>query len=179
MVMGTNGADVLKVNVYKGADAADTVTSSTKLDDTTFVYVYKPSASGTYSFEAVASRRGEAGKDKLSAKQTLDFTLPLAAPVVDGLTSLGEQADKTVSVSFNWSEVKETDKYIITYWERKGDETVSETRPTNEKTIEVTDITARSMILTGLKAKVHYFITVTAVRGTRRLYQRPRMYTRL
>ncbi len=165
MVMGTNGADVLKVNVYKGADAADTVTSSTKLDDTTFVYVYKPSASGTYSFGAVASRRGEAGKDKLSAKQTLDFTLPLAAPVVDGLTSLGEQADKTVSVSFNWSEVKETDKYIITYWERKGDETVSETRPTNEKTIEVTDITARSMILTGLKAKVHYFITVTAVRG--------------
>ncbi|MDE7321398.1 MAG: fibronectin type III domain-containing protein [Lachnospiraceae bacterium] len=166
MVMGTNGADALKVNVYKGdAAEAETVTSSTKLDESTFVYVYKPSATGTYSFEAVASRRGETGKDKLSAKKTLDFTLPLAAPVISGLTSLGEQADGTVSVSFDWSEVKETDKYIVTYWERKGDETVSETRPTNEQTIEVTDIAARSMTLTGLKAKVHYFITVTAVRG--------------
>lgn len=166
MVMGTNGADALKVNVYKdGAAEADTVTSSTKLDDSTFVYVYKPSETGSYSFEAVASRRGEAGKDKTSAKKTLEFSLPLAAPVVSGLTSLGEQADGTVSVSFDWSEVKEAEKYIVTYWERTGDETVSETRPTNEKTIEVTDISARSMTLTGLKAKVHYFITVTAVRG--------------
>lgn len=166
MVMGTNGADALKVNVYKdGAAEADTVTSSTKLDDSTFVYVYKPSETGSYSFEAVASRRGEAGKDKTSAKKILEFSLPLAAPVVSGLTSLGEQADGTVSVSFDWSEVKEAEKYIVTYWERTGDETVSETRPTNEKTIEVTDISARSMTLTGLKAKVHYFITVTAVRG--------------
>ncbi len=166
MVMGTNGADALKVNVYKGSAAeAETVTSSTKLDDSTFVYVYKPSETGTYSFEAVASRRGETGKDKSSAKKTLDFTLPLAAPVVGGLASLGEQADGTVSVSFEWSEVKEVEKYIVTYWERMGDETVSETKPTNAQTVEVTDVAARSMTLTGLKAKVHYFITVTAVRG--------------
>ncbi len=166
MVMGTNGADALKVNVYRGSAAeAETVTSSTKLDDSTFVYVYKPSETGTYSFEAVASRRGETGKDKSSEKKTLDFTLPLAAPVVGGLASLGEQADKTVSVSFEWSEVKEAEKYIVTYWERTGDETVSETRPTNAQTVEVTDVAARSMTLTGLKAKVHYFITVTAVRG--------------
>lgn len=166
MVMGTNGADALKVNVYKGSAAeAETVSSSTKLDDSTFVYVYKPSETGTYSFEAVASRRGETGKDKSSAKKTLDFTLPLAAPVVGGLASLGEQADGTVSVSFEWSEVKEVEKYIVTYWERTGDETVSETKPTNAQTVEVTDVAARSMTLTGLKAKVHYFITVTAVRG--------------
>lgn len=166
MVMGTNGADALKVNVYKGSAAeAETVTSSTKLDDSTFVYDYKPSETGTYSFEAVASRRGETGKDKSSAKKTLDFTLPLAAPVVGGLASLGEQADGTVSVSFEWSEVKEVEKYIVTYWERTGDETVSETKPTNAQTVEVTDVAARSMTLTGLKAKVHYFITVTAVRG--------------
>lgn len=166
MVMGTNGADALKVNVYKGSAAeAETVSSSTKLDDSTFVYVYKPSETGTYSFEAVASRRGETGKDKSSARKTLDFTLPLAAPVVGGLASLGEQADGTVSVSFEWSEVKEVEKYIVTYWERTGDETVSETKPTNAQTVEVTDVAARSMTLTGLKAKVHYFITVTAVRG--------------
>ncbi len=146
----------VSVNVFIGYDGADSVAVAMKdaegnvvdtqnyaSDATEVTLTFAPANSGTYTFEATASRINETDKAATETK-TIDFVLPLTIPNIKGAYNVGNG-----NVEVEWDAVKEAEKYVVT--------------------VEGTNI---SMETTGLKVTVEgleigktYTIKLEAVRG--------------
>ncbi len=143
MIIGYDGADSVSVSM-KDASGKVAGTQSYGRDGESGSVTFKPGASGTYTFTAVAARKDE--EDKTSNEVTVaDFKLPLTAPNVKSATSQGSG-----SVLVKWDAVLEAEKYLVT---------VAGTAVS----IETDKLEA---LVTGLTVGSTYTISVTAVRGS-------------
>ena len=138
-VVDHNGADYLTVHMYEGGKILSSVksTSIKALHN----LVFTPVKSGTYHFEAVLTREGEI--DKVSNKYELTYSLPLAAPFVTIVSSLGGGSLEVI-----WNPTREAEAYNVYV----GD-TLYDT------------ITDRSIVITGLSVGNMAKIGIEAVRG--------------
>jgi hypothetical protein len=144
-LIGYDGADKVKVTMYKGDEEIDTASYAT--EGTSGTVTFTPDASGTYSFTVAAVREEET--DKVSTKETADsnFILPLETPYVSSATSKGGGA-----VSIVWNAIPEADSYEVS------------AVGTNISKI-TTDLKA---VLEGLTIGTSYTFSVVAIRGEER-----------
>ena len=146
-LVGYDGADKVTVTMLDAqGNAVETKTSSAEKPSHTLTFA--PTATGTYTFKAVISRKDET--DKESATKTFSFTLPLATPVMKSVTSSGNG-----TATVKWNAVPEADSYIVSAT-LAGDATVAATVTTSEL----------QTVLTGLTVGQKYTVSVVAVRGT-------------
>ena len=105
MAVGYDGADEVVV-LMTDADGNELATKRSIAEKGEHTLTFTPDCSGTYTFEATASREG--GEDKTSEAVTADFLLPLAAPAISYAVNNGGG-----SVSIAWNAVKEATGYDI------------------------------------------------------------------
>ena len=138
-----------KYEVAVSIDGAEykKISGSTTTEKT---YTYTPAASGNYKFSVY----GILGTQKSAEVEStpIDFTYPLAAPVVSATIGDGK-------VSLSWKEVKEATKYEV--------RTYLNDQEITEKFSEVTDAT--TITIDGLTNKTTYSFMVTAVRNTEKV----------
>ncbi len=146
-VVGYDGADNVKV-VMLDAAGNEVKSESSGENGSSCILTFAPTATGTYTFKAVISRKDET--DKESATKTFSFTLPLATPVMKSVTSSGNG-----TATVKWNAVPEADSYIVSAT-LAGDATVAATVTTSEL----------QTVLTGLTVGQKYTVSVVAVRGT-------------
>ena len=143
-VIGDNGGEQLKVEMYKDGVLADD--SVTKAVGTSGTVEFTPASSGNYTFKAVLSREGQT--DKTSNEVSYEgFVLPLAAPENLFATNKGSG-----SILVEWDAVTEADAYKVSY---------SEDGVTWSSEISVTDT---QQLINGLKVGTEYTFKVVAVR---------------
>lgn len=139
-VIGSNGGEKLTVEM-KDASGKVVDTEVTKADGTSGAVEFKPSATGAYSFVATLSRDGK--EDKASNSVNVNFTLPLAKPVITTASSAGNGGIKV-----EWNKVAEATGYEVYC---------------NGKLAGTTD--KLEYTVTGLTIGTEYSFTVVAVRG--------------
>lgn len=139
MDVGYDGADAVTVTMLGDVTAA--------ADGKDGVAVFTPKASGKYTFSVTATREGETDKTGHS-DQAVDFTLPLAAPVIANATSNGEG-----KLNVDWDAVAEATGYNV-YMDGAA-------KPVNAQPITGTDFE-----VTGLALDSTHSFTVTALRGS-------------
>jgi hypothetical protein len=74
---------------------------------------FKPPKSGAYQFSVIAARTG-AAETKVSEARTFQFSLPLAAPVIQARNSGGG------AMLIAWEPVKEAERYVVSWKEAEG-----------------------------------------------------------
>lgn len=104
-VIGSNGGEKLTVEM-KDASGKVVDTKVTKVEGTSGTVEFKPSATGAYSFSATLSRDGK--EDKTSNSVNVNFTLPLAKPVIETAASAGNG-----SIKVEWKAVPEAESYEV------------------------------------------------------------------
>ena len=104
-VIGSNGGEKLTVEM-KDASGKVVDTKVTKVEGTSGAVEFKPSATGAYSFSATLSRDGK--EDKASNSVNVNFTLPLAKPVIETAASAGNG-----SIKVEWKAVPEAESYEV------------------------------------------------------------------
>ena len=104
-VIGSNGGEKLTVEM-KDASGKVVDTKVTKVEGTSGTVEFKPSATGAYSFSATLSRDGK--DDKTSNSVNVNFTLPLAKPVIETAASAGNG-----SIKVEWKAVPEAESYEV------------------------------------------------------------------
>ncbi len=145
--VGYDGADKITVTMTDEAGNVIATKNSSK-ESTEHTVTFNPTASGTYTFAVVAIREGEADKAGAETK-AVNFVLKLEAPSITSATSLGAQADGTVSVEICWDAVTEATGYEVSVKD-------TEIKATTEGT---------SYVVTGLAANQEYTFIVKALRG--------------
>ncbi len=85
--VGTKGGDELVVTMLD-ASGKELETASSILEKNEHTLVFTPAGSGSYTFQAVLKRSGEADKPAAGTK-TAAFSLPLEAPTLSSATSKG------------------------------------------------------------------------------------------
>ena len=139
MDVGYDGADAVTVTMLGGVTAV--------ADGDDGVAVFTPQFSGKYTFAVTASREGET--DKVGHFDTpVDFTLPLAAPVIANATSNGGG-----KVNVDWDAVTEATGYNV-YMDGAA-------APVNSAPVTGTDFE-----VTGLALNSTHTFTVTALRAS-------------
>lgn len=141
-LVGYDGADKVTVELLN-KDGQSIATKNSLAEKDTHVLAFAPAASGTYSVVAKAVREGE--EDKVSEVLTVDYILPLAAPVLKSATSTGSG-----TAFVEWNAVAEAEKYIVSV----NDEEVA--------SVETTELSAT---LKGMTVGETYTVSVVAVRG--------------
>lgn len=143
-VVGSKGGDMVEVTMVNPAGSVFE-TASSVLEKNTHTLIFTPKQSGTYAFQAVLKRDGEA--DKPAAQDKIgEFTLPLAAPVLASATSKG---NGTVELVFTAS--PEAEGYQI-LMDGRALETIADT----------------TYLAQGLTVGQKYRFQVVAVRGQNR-----------
>lgn len=104
-VIGSDGGEKLTVEM-KDASGKVVDTKVTKVEGTSGTVEFKPSATGAYSFSATLSRDGK--DDKTSNSVNVNFTLPLAKPVIETAASAGNG-----SIKVEWKAVPEAESYEV------------------------------------------------------------------
>ena len=139
-VIGSDGGEKLTVEM-KDASGKVVDTKVTKVEGTSGTVEFKPSATGAYSFTATLSRDGK--EDKVSKSVNVNFTLPLAKPVITTASSAGNGGIKV-----EWNEVAEATGYEVYC---------------NGTLAGITD--KLEYTVTGLTIGTEYSFTVVAVKG--------------
>lgn len=138
MDVGYDGADAVTVTMLGGVTAV--------ADGDEGVAVFTPQFSGKYTFAVTASREGET--DKVGHYDTpVDFTLPLAVPVIANANSNGDG-----KVNVDWDAVTEATGYNV-YMDGAA-------APVNKTPVTKTDFE-----VTGLALNSTHTFAVTALRG--------------
>ncbi len=143
-LVGSNGADYLRVNMIQDGTVISTVksTSAKSVHD----LLFSPVESGTYSFEALMIREGE--QDKTCEYDSYKYTLPLTVPFITNCANLGDG-----QVELIWNPAREAESYNIYV----GSE---------NKTTLYANTTERNYTVSGLKAGETVYFEVEAVRGS-------------
>lgn len=105
MVIGTEGADSVRVSVIKPDESEKEVKNDkTENDGSAYSYVnYTPDASGTYKVVVAGTRSGE---DDKTVDYSLDYQLPLGTAKVTAIADNG-------AVDLSWPAVKEASSYDV------------------------------------------------------------------
>ena len=140
-----HGADYLTVNMIQNGKVVSTV-KSTSLKSVHNL-LFSPVESGTYSFQAIITRAGEA--DKKSATSYHSYTLPLAVPFITNCANLGNG-----QVELIWNPSREADGYNV-YVGPKGATTLYQYT------------TDRNIVVSGLTNGSTVYFEVEAVRGNK------------
>ncbi|MBD5384437.1 MAG: hypothetical protein HDR72_05505 [Ruminococcaceae bacterium] len=138
VVDDVDGGDKVVVEMLKEGTPVKSIT----LEESDPTVEFTPTATGKYTFKVTLSRDSEEDVKEAESEE-VDFTLPLAKPVLTA-TSKGNGRIELV-----WNEVPEADHYIISY----GDETIT------------TKDASAVYLVTGLTVGETYTFTVKAVRG--------------
>ena len=146
MDIGKDGADTVILTMKKGAE---TIQSQSYASNGASGYVtFTPSESGDYRFSITAYREEQ---EKTGTDYVLTgFSLPLGKPVIQSAISVGNG-----SIKVSWNQVKEAQKYEVSY---KMLEATEFSTPTV--------VTTTDCILSGLIVGATYNIRVKAIRGS-------------
>ena len=145
MLIGYDGADSVKVEM-KDADGNVVKTANAASEGTSGTVVFTPASSGVYTFVATAVRADETDKVGEAVTATEKFVLPLGTPNITSATSLGAQADGTVTVEVCWDAVKEATGYEVSVKDTDIKITTTET------TCNVTGLAAGKALVFVVKA---------------------------
>lgn len=153
MVLGTDGADSLKVDLL---DSTKTIVGTKTIDKaakevTSGVATFADiSASGTYTVNLTATRTDETTAKTVIGAASVAYALDLTEPKVVSATGDGKGG-----VAFVWDAVKEADSYTVSY--KKATDA--------DYTVAKAGITTSSYTVTGLAVDTQYSFKVTAVRN--------------
>lgn len=149
---GINGAD--KAIAYMMDENGDEIESKLvgSSPDNNKTIEFEPKKSATYSFKVVAEREEETSKKESNAL-IVSYVLPLQAPILKGVTNLGNG-----EVLVEWNSVLEASNYSIKY------KVVSE-----ENYQDGPMVTESQGVIGGLTAGATYSILVTANRGEEKM----------
>ena len=148
-------ADSVSVQMYdkSGKEVGSPASSSAKKAEHELTFT--PSASGTYSFKATLSRKSDEDgdyEDKFSEEvMSLDYVLPLSAPVISSATSKGGTGNNG-TMELVWTPVDEATGYTV--------------YSDGEAVTTVTGHDNTTYIVTGLKVGADHTFNVAAVRGS-------------
>jgi hypothetical protein len=115
--IGSVYSDSLDIIVFCNGEQVDTI-SITDETDALKGYesscVYKPTASGTYTFQGLLKRSGEQNKSS-EVSSAVSFNLPMEAPEIVTVENTGSG-----SVKFSWKQVNEAETYDVTVTDASG-----------------------------------------------------------
>ncbi|MBQ4537164.1 MAG: fibronectin type III domain-containing protein [Lachnospiraceae bacterium] len=147
--IGVTGAASIDVQMIdENGEVVATETAST-LGTNTNELTFEPTASGVYTFMAIGKRPGESvEKESATVTASEKFILKLTGTTVSAFSRVGG------AVKVNWTEVVEATGYNV-YYKVKG---------ATDYTLAHGDVSATSVIVTGLTVGETYNFMVKAVR---------------
>ncbi len=149
VVLGDEGADVIKVTMYSGEEA---VASVMNIKAAVTSAEFTPTASGDYTFKAIAYRNTAKDDVKESNEVTATYLLPLGAASINSATSQGGG-----KVKLSWTAVPEATGYKVEYKVAGSDDSTYATAVDN--TANTTYVVA------DLTVDTEYTFKITALRG--------------
>ncbi|MDE7270246.1 MAG: hypothetical protein K2N81_07210, partial [Acetatifactor sp.] len=115
--VGNGAADSMKVVMFD-KDGKEVDSQETLVDDDVHTLEFQPTATGSYTFVAHLVREDE--EDKVSASSAaVAFVLPMATPVIQGVSNTGVNAEGKGGLTIVWDEVPEAEKYKVTIVDAK------------------------------------------------------------
>ncbi|MCM1091503.1 MAG: hypothetical protein NC092_04910 [Butyrivibrio sp.] len=160
-VDGFDNADALEVDMLDAKGNRVDAKRSTATA-TTHEFSFTPTASGDYTFVARLVRTGEENKASASEPPTVvKFVLPLSAPAIKVLTSIGVGADGLGQAKVDWEKVPEATGYVLTAAKKVAEGGEAATPITTD--VSGGDVTTATV--GGLEVGATYEISMIAKRG--------------
>ncbi|MBO4678354.1 MAG: hypothetical protein J5626_01645, partial [Lachnospiraceae bacterium] len=158
-VIGLNGGDKLTANM-KDANGNVISSQSSSAEKDAFEFLFKPSASGTYFFDAVLSREDEETVKESALSDGFAFVLPLTRPSVKNVVNEGEGR-----VTINFYSVSEATSYVLTATDLSDEASLAKEDVYIPDTVVNNTKTEYGYTFEGLTIGHTYKIEVKAVRG--------------
>ncbi|MDE7251952.1 MAG: hypothetical protein K2O32_03295, partial [Acetatifactor sp.] len=153
--VGNGGADSMKVVMFD-KDNKEVDSKQTLVDGDVHTLEFQPAASGSYTFVAHLVREDE--EDKVSASSAaVAFVLPMATPVIQGVSNQGADANGKGGLTIVWDAVPEAEKYKVT---------IVDAKDTTNKVLASGETEETTITLGGLEVGTEVTVSVVAMRGT-------------